>query len=503
MIKLSEKIGYGFGDMASSMFWKLFGTYLMIFYTDVYGLEAAAVGTMFLVTRVWDSFFDPLVGILSDRTKSRFGKFRPYLFYVAVPFGVIGVITFFTPDFGHTGKLIYAYLTYSLMMMVYSLINVPYASLLGVMTPNPAERTVLSSYRMLFAYLGSLIAYLIFMPLIGYFSGGDPSPEAQQTGWTMAVAVIAVMCIVLFLGCGALTRERIQSNDDDEEKRSLKQDVNDLLHNTPWWLLFGASVGLLVFFSIRDGATLYYFKYFLVEEDIGGFSIFSLSFTLSSLFLAVGQITNIIGVLLAAPVSNRFGKKVTFATSSIIMMALSCIFYYFDANDLVLIFVFGSLISICGGMLFPIMWSMYADCSDYSESKTGNRATGLIFSASSMSQKLGWALGSAITGWLLSYFGFQANMVQDEETIHGIKLFQSYLPAAAALISVLFIIAYPLGSAKMKEITRYLATKRSQHAAKKHDEKLDQTIADFKQQQTQAQAQAQAQGMQPDNNTAQ
>lgn len=188
-------------------------------------------------------------------------------------------------------------------------------------------------------------------------------------------------------------------------------------------------------------------------------------------------------MLLAAPVSNRFGKKVTFATSCIIMMGLSCIFYYFDANDLVLIFVFGSLISICGGMLFPIMWSMYADCSDYSESKTGNRATGLIFSASSMSQKLGWALGSAITGWLLSYFGFQANMVQDAETIHGIKLFQSYLPAAAALISVLFIIAYPLGSAKMKEITRYLATKRSQKAAQKHDAKLDQTIADFKQQQ--------------------
>lgn len=353
MISFKEKVGYGFGDMASSMFWKLFGTYLMIFYTDVYGLEAAAVGTMFLITRVWDSFFDPFVGILSDRTRSRFGKFRPYLFYVAVPFGVMGIITFFTPDFGHTGKLIYAYITYSLMMMVYSLINVPYASLLGVMSPNPADRTVLSSYRMLFAYLGSLIAYLIFMPMLDIFSGGDTAPEAQQRAWTMAVGVIAVMCIILFIGCGAFTKERVVSEESEEAKRSLKADLRDLLHNKPWWLLFGASVGMLVFFSIRDGATLYYFKYFIVESDIGGFDVFSLSFTLSSLFLAIGQITNIVGVLLAAPVSNRFGKKLTFGVASALMLLLSIAFYYFDQDDLVLIFVFGSLISICGGMLIP------------------------------------------------------------------------------------------------------------------------------------------------------
>lgn len=461
MISLKEKIGYGFGDMASSMFWKLFGTYLMIFYTDVYGLEAAAVGTMFLITRVWDSFFDPLIGILSDRTKSRFGKFRPYLFYGAIPFGVIGVCTFFTPDFSHTGKLIYAYLTYSIMMMVYSAVNVPYASLLGVISPDPRARTVLSSYRMLFAYIGSLITYLIFIPLVDYFSGYSKDIADQQFGWTMAVAVIAVMCAILFFGCASFCKERVVTTEEAEANRSLKVDVKDLLHNKPWWLLFGASVGVLVFFSIRDGATIYYFKYFLVEEEMGSFDVFSISFTLSSLFLAIGQITNIVGVLLAAPVSNRFGKKLTFGVACSLMLLLSVVFYYFDQNDIVLIFVFGCLISVFGGMLFPIMWSMYADCSDYSEAKTGNRATGLIFSASSMSQKLGWALGSAITGWLLSYFGFQANAVQDAETINGIKLFQSYLPAAAALLSVLFIVAYPLGADKMKEIMKSLASLRA------------------------------------------
>ena len=159
MIKLTEKIGYGFGDMASSMFWKLFGAYLMIFYTDVFGLPAAMVGTMFLVTRIWDSVFDPIVGVIADRTSS------------AVPFGLIGVLTFYTPPFGDAGKLVYAYITYSLMMMVYSGINVPYASLLGVMSPNPSERNTLSTYRMMFAYLGSFIALLLFMPMVNWFSG--------------------------------------------------------------------------------------------------------------------------------------------------------------------------------------------------------------------------------------------------------------------------------------------------------------------------------------------
>lgn len=168
MIKLTEKIGYGFGDMASSMFWKLFGAYLMIFYTDVFGLPAAVVGTMFLITRIWDSAFDPIVGVVADRTHSRWGKFRPYLLWLAVPFGIIGVLTFVTPDWSPIGKLVYAYVTYSLMMMIYSAINVPYASLLGVMSPNPKEHNTLSTYRMTFAYIGSFIALLLFMPLVNF-----------------------------------------------------------------------------------------------------------------------------------------------------------------------------------------------------------------------------------------------------------------------------------------------------------------------------------------------
>ena len=251
MIKLREKVGYGFGDMASSMFWKLFGSYLMIFYTDVFGLPAAVVGTMFLVTRIWDSAFDSIVGAIADRTHSRWGKFRPYLLYLSVPFAVIGILTFMTPDLSNMGKVVYAYITYSLMMMVYSAINVPYASLLGVMSAEPKDRNILSTYRMTFAYIGSFIALLLFMPMVKYFSQGYD----EQYGWVMSVVVIAIMCALLFYGCFAWTKERVKPI--KQQQSSLKDDLTDLLNNRPWWILLGAGVAALVFNSIRDGATVY------------------------------------------------------------------------------------------------------------------------------------------------------------------------------------------------------------------------------------------------------
>ncbi|OUN99117.1 MFS transporter [Bacteroides clarus] len=458
MIKLTEKIGYGFGDMASSMFWKLFGAYLMIFYTDVFGLPAAVVGTMFLITRIWDSAFDPIVGVVADRTHSRWGKFRPYLLWLAVPFGIIGILTFVTPDWSPTGKLIYAYVTYSLMMMIYSAINVPYASLLGVMSPNPKERNTLSTYRMTFAYIGSFIALLLFMPLVNFFSGNSKELADQQTGWTMAVVVIAILCIVLFFGCFAWTKERVKPI--KETQNPLKEDLKDLFKNKPWWILLGAGVAALVFNSIRDGATVYYFKYFVVEEDYATVSFFGMSFVLSGLYLALGQAANIIGVIAAAPVSNRIGKRNTYMWAMIIATVLSVIFYWFDKDDLIWMFVFQALISVCAGSIFPLLWSMYADCADYSELKTGNRATGLIFSSSSMSQKFGWAIGTAVTGWLLGFFGFQANAVQSEEAISGIKMFLSFLPAVGTILSVVFISMYPLTENKMKDITTELEHKR-------------------------------------------
>ena len=453
MVSLKEKVGYGLGDMASSMFWKLFGSYLMIFYTDVFGLPAAAVGTMFLITRIWDSFFDPVVGIVADRTVSRWGKFRPYLLFLAVPFGVIGILTFCTPDISLQWKLVYAYVTYSLMMMVYSAINVPYASLLGVMSPVPKDRNTLSTFRMAFAYIGRFIALLLFMPMANSFSQG----HTEQYGWAMSAAVIAVMCIVLFLGCFSWTRERVKPIG---KPGPLKTDLKDLLHNRPWWILLGAGVAALVFNSIRDGAAVYYFKYYIVEENYGEVTLFGIPFVLSGLYLASGQAANILGVVIAAPISNSVGKKKAYMGAMLLATVFSILFYWIGKEDIVWIFVLQVLISICAGSIFPLLWSMYADCADYSELQTGNRATGLIFSSSSMSQKFGWAIGSALTGWLLAFFGFKANEVQSMEAIHGIKMFLSWLPAAGTALSVIFISFYPLTETKMKRITEELVRRR-------------------------------------------
>lgn len=459
-LTLKEKVGYGFGDAASSMFWKLFGMYLMFFYTDIFGMEAKAVGTMFLITRIWDSLFDPIVGIIADRTKSRWGKFRPYILYVAIPFGIIGVMTFYTPAFGDTGKIVYAYLTYSVMMMVYSAINVPYASLLGVISPSPKVRNVLATFRMTFAYIGSFVTLLLFNPLVNYFSGHSKALEDQQRGWVMAVAVIALASVVLFLLCFAWTKERVQVQED--QKSTLKQDVEDLVKNRPWWILLGAGVAALVFNSVRDGAALYYFKYYVREDLFQQITLFNIPFVLSGLYLAVGQAANILGVVLAAPVSNRIGKKSTYMSAMVLATIGSILFYWLPADNIVGIFVFQIVISICAGSVFPLLWSMYADCADYSEYRTGNRATGLIFSSSSMSQKLGWALGTAITGWLLGHFGFQANQEQSLETLSGIRMFLSFFPAIGTMLSVFFILLYPLNEHRMEQIAQSLDARREQ-----------------------------------------
>lgn len=454
-ISLKEKVGYGFGDMASSMFWKLFGMYLLFFYTDVMGIAAAAVGTMFLITRIWDTIFDPVVGTLSDRTHSRWGKFRPYILYMALPFGVVGVLTFTTPGYNDTGKLIYAYITYSAMMMIYSLINVPYASLLGVMSADGKERNTLASFRMAFAFGGSLIALALIEPLVNFFSKASDTPNLQR-GWQLGVAVIALICVILFLLCFAWVRERVQSIPEDQP--SLKSDIQDLWKNRPWWILLGAGIAALIFNSIRDGATLYYFKYYI--QNIEAFKLGSMTITYSTLYLVLGQGANIIGVILASPVGNKIGKKNTYLGAMLIASVLSILFYWLGKEQLTLIFVFQFFISICAGIIFPLLWSMYADIADYSEWKNGRRATGLIFSSSSMSQKFGWTIGSALTGWLLGAFGFKANEVQAHAVQNGILWMLSFLPAIGSVLSIVFIAMYPLSEERITTISKELAQRR-------------------------------------------
>lgn len=445
-VRLKEKFAYGLGDAASCMFWKLFTMYLLFFYTDVIGLPAAAIGFMFLVTSLWSTFIDPFVGIISDRTTSKWGKFRPYILWLAIPFGICGVLTFTSPAFGTTGKLVYAYISYSVMMIVYSFVNVPYASLLGVMSSNPQTRTVLSSFRMTFAFSGSFLALLLIEPLVAFFSKGGLSGVNINLlfGWQMAAIVFAIIAIILFYGTFYGTRERVKST--NFVKNNFRVDIKDLIYNKPWQILFVAGVMTIIFNSMRDGSAVYYFKYYVRNTDAFKIWFIDASVSLTTLFFVLGQAANIVGIFFAIPLSKRIGKKKTYLLAMIFATVLSIMFYFLNRENIVGIMVLQFAISFCAGIIFPLMWSMYADIADYSESVTGRRATGLIFSSSSMSQKFGWTIGGALTGWLLSYYGFQANTVQTETAEFGIRMAMSLLPAIGAILSAVAILFYPLNN---------------------------------------------------------
>lgn len=458
-LRLKEKMGYGLGDFASSMYWKMFSVYLLFFYTDVFGISAAVVGTMFLITRIFDGLNDPLMGILADRTNTKWGKFRPYLLWMAIPFGIFGVLLFTTPDLDLSGKIVYAYAIYCTMMIVYTAVNVPYASLLGVMTSDLKDRTSLASYRFIFAFAGSILVLATAEPLVEFF-GKEGDLGNPQKGWQSTMAIYSVLAVMLFYGTFRLTKERIQP--PKEQKTSLKNDLKDLAKNKPWFILLGAGICTLIFNSIRDGSTIYYFKYYFETQDAFQLPLLHVPLTFSTLYLVLGQAANIVGVVMAKPVSDTIGKKQTFIGAMATATVLSVLFFFFRAEQVILIFVFQFLISICAGIIFPLLWSMYADIADYSEWKTGRRATGLVFSSSSMSQKMGWTLGGALTGWILAFYGFEANMEQTEGAKTGIRMMMSILPAIGAFLSAAFLIFYKLDDAFMQKINKELTQRRGE-----------------------------------------
>ena len=454
-ISFKEKVGYSFGDFASSMFWKLFSMYLMIFYTDVVELSPAAVGTMLLLTRLWDGLNDPIMGIIADRTSTSKGKFRPYLLWVAIPFGLIGVLTFSTPDVGASGKLIYAYLTYTLMMMVYTAINVPYSSLMGVMTSNTEERTSLASFRFIGAYSGGIVMTASVPYLLDFFTN---SGATQAKSYQFTVAVYAVLAAFFFIMTFLWTKERVKPI---KEKISIKNDLKDLAKNAQWFIMLGAGIAVLIFNSLRDGSIMYYFKYFVQDQTVPVFGAVQWD-KLAGAYMTIWLGTNMLGVLLAKPMTSLFGKKKTFITAMILASALSTVLYWLQPGQVVLLFSLNILIGITAGIVLPLIWSMYADIADYSELKTGRRATGLVFSSSSMSQKVGWTLGGAITGWLLAAYGFEANAEQTLESLKGIRLMISIYPAVGALLSAGFIVIYKLSDGFMAGVIKQLKEKREE-----------------------------------------
>lgn len=456
MNPLREKIGYGFGDMSSSMFWKIFSYYLPFFYSNVFGLSLTDAGMLMLITRIWDAVSDPMMGVIADRTHTRWGKYRPFLLWIAAPFAIAGILLFTTPDMGPTGKLVWAYVTYILMMTVYTAINVPYGAMLGVMTDDSNTKTVFSSYRMFFAYGGSFIALYSWEPLCNWFKSMDFS-LAQC--WQYAMMVIASGCLIGFLICFSLTREHVKSM----ASQSVGKDIGSLVRNSPWWVLNGASLLFNFFNTVRGATAAYFFKDYISAHAVLDFGFFNVVFY-AGLFLGIGEVCNMLGVALAVPVSLRLGKKTTYTCALISLLVLSVLFFFIpnNATGWWLILVLQILISICTGIISPLIWSMYADVADYAELKDGTASTGLIFSSGSMAQKF----GGAFAGWavmaLLALFGYNTaeEAVQTPEALNGLKYLMSFIPAAIAALSMLVVFIYPLNHDRMKAINEELKKKR-------------------------------------------
>lgn len=460
---LKEKIGYGFGDMASSMFWKVFSYYLPFFYSNVFGLRLVDAAFLVLITRIWDGISDPAMGVIADRTHTRWGKYRPYLLWIAVPFSVCGILLFTTPDFSYAGKLVWAYATYISMMTVYTAINVPYGAMLGVMSDDPKEKTVFSSFRMFFAYGGSFIALAAWQPVCDFFQKNYGF--SVQSSWQASMIVIAAACCILFVCCFMMTRERLQT----VSTVSVGKDFKSLLSNKPWWLLIGAALCFNLFNTVRGATVAYFFA------DVIGFDahieLFSLSILFyAGLFLSIGEVANMVGVALCVPISSRLGKKSTFIMVNALLIVFSVLFFVMPVNPtgFWIMLLLQIVISILTGVMSPLVWSMYADVSDYAELKYNTASTGLIFSSSSMAQKFGGAIGGAAVLWLLDGCGYITRtsentdvvLNQPSEAITCLWMLMTFIPAAVALLSISVVWFYPLTTKRVDEIVSQLKVRR-------------------------------------------
>ena len=445
---------------------EIFSYFLPFFYSNVFGLSLADAGVLMLVTRIWDAVSDPMMGIIADRTKTRWGKYRPYLLFFALPFAACGILLFTTPE---NGKTLWAYVTYILMMTVYTGINVPYGSLMNVMTADSDEKSVLSSYRMFFAYGGSFIALFAWEPLCNMFDKGRAAVEGagalasvstSPDAWQKAMILIAACCFILFILSFLMTKEHVKS----ESTVSVGKDLSLLVRNKPWWLLIGAALASNLFNTVRGTTTAYFFADYIQKTvDMGPQWAFLVS---ASIFLSMGEIANMVGVVLAVPMSKHFGKKSTYIISMAALIVLSILFFFLPATTggyWAMLF-FQIVISVFTGVISPLVWSMYADVADYSELKDGTASTGLIFSSASMAQKFGGAFGGSAVMWMLAAFGYNtvAGAVQTETAILGLRILMSWIPALVAALSILVVWFYPLTKQKMEGVQTALAAKRSE-----------------------------------------
>ncbi|MBH1625640.1 MFS transporter [Mesorhizobium sp. M00.F.Ca.ET.151.01.1.1] len=480
-LSVREKLGYSLGDLAANLIFQTLITYLAFFYTDVYRLPAATAATIIFVVGLLGAFvFTPLIGIAADRTSTRWGRFRPWILWTAIPFGVLSLLAFSTPDLGERGKVVYALTTYALLVCVYAANNLPYSALSGVLTGSMAQRNSLSAYRFVAVMIAQFIIQVLLMPLVLILGDGD-----RVRGFEQVMTAFAIIGTLFFLITFATTRERIVPT--REQSGGVLQDLSDLLHNRPWQVMLALTVLVFINLALKGGSYIYYFQYYMSEaalaaflQDSGfngligglnaglaraGFAAFTwptdAATSAFSLFNACGILCMILGIGLSRRLADRFGKRDVFGGALFVSTLFLLAFYFFPPTAVAVAFGAFMLHGFCYGITIPLLWAMIADVADYSEWKNHRRATAIIFSAMLCGLKIGLSVGGALVAAILAHYGYQAGLAQQPEAVvEGIRLTVSVYCAIPFLLAVALLFAYEIDKRAETRIEQDLLLRR-------------------------------------------
>ena len=476
-LSIKEKIGYSLGDLAANLVFQTLMTYLAYFYTDIYGLEANHASAIILTVGLVAAFgFNPIIGAIADRTASRWGKFRPWILWTAVPLGVISILAFSTPGFEYKGKVIYAVVTYTLLLLLYAANNLPYSALSGVITGDMGERNSISSYRFVAVMFAQFFVQVFMLPIIETAGGGD-----KAVGIEIVMTWLAVIGTIMLLITFFTTRERIVPT--AEQKSSVKEDLADLFKNKPWVIILVVTTLVFVTLAMKGGSYVYYFENYVSKPELTLF-IQPILDLLSSigvnffgenpvsagfgLFNAGGIIFMIVGIAFSKRLADKYGKRDVFKVALFISTLFIIVFYFFSKNSVELMFASQILHGFFYGLTIPLLWAMIADVADYSEWKNNRRATAIIFSAMMAGLKGGLSIGSALVTWILGLFSYVTKeaaivgelLVQPESAIQGTKMLVSIFPAIPFLIAIGLLFFYEINKTMEVKIELDLKERR-------------------------------------------
>ncbi len=470
-LSVIEKVGYSLGDLAANLVFQTLMTYLAYFYTDIYGLKANHASAIILTVGLVAAFgFNPLIGAIADRTVSKWGKFRPWILFTAVPLGVAALLAFSTPGFSYKGKVIYAAITYTLLLLLYAANNLPYSALSGVITGDMKERNSMSAYRFVAVMFAQFFVQVFMLPIIETVGGGDKAAGIEKVMTWLAI-IGTVMLLITFL----TTKERIVPK--PEQKSSLTEDLADLFRNKPWVIMLLLTTLVFITLAMKGGSYVYYFKNYVDKESLTSFitpilnslSAIGINFfgedPVSAgfgLFNAGGIIFMIVGITLSKRLADKYGKRDVFGIALFISTLFILFFALFPPQSVRLMFASQILHGFFYGITIPLLWAMIADVADYSEWRNNRRATAIIFSAMMVGLKGGLSIGSALLAWILDKYKYLPNTDhQTASAIQGTKLLVSVFPAIPFLIGAALLFFYQINKKMELQIETDLKNRRN------------------------------------------